>query len=333
MENKTMNSNGNLVIVNSKNRTRGFFGKNKKYNLQVKAKDLPEGVNKNDLVVAFRVNAQEEKKNDKETRFKARYLAPILIPLVLLGAVKGCQSSEPVPVPEPKKIVEQIDFQYNDIDSPHIFMEAVTNAKGQEGMTAEKLNNDENMFEGKYYNSDQQFEDEKRASTGQEDFEKMEVELDECFEVLSNPQSTQEEKAEAAKNALNINMQIEKIYEDNLEFIENGGKSFEDSSNEFKDSNTEAEIKVIRATIDEYKENHALTTENVNNLAQIVMLTEEGYDIDVSMIENTRGDYSISGEAVKFIAEEVGLDKEAQEVYNNFVGDKEQKKKLMILEA
>ena len=66
--------------------------------MQVKAKDLPKGVDKNDLVVAFRVNAQEEKKNDKETRFKAKYLAPILIPLVLLGAVKGCQSSEPVPV-------------------------------------------------------------------------------------------------------------------------------------------------------------------------------------------------------------------------------------------
>lgn len=323
-EEKNTTSKKKLVIIDSKNKNKGV-GKNKGVTLTVKAKDIPEGVNKDDLVVAFEVNAKEEKSKDKKTKFKAKYLIPVVLPLLLIGAVKGCQSDNPTPVQTPQKLIEQVDIQHYDIDSPYVFMEGTTNAKGQEGMTAKNLS-DENDSSDKYYDEDKQFKDEERASSGQETFEHMETELDESMNILKDPQATPKQKAEAAKKALEIDMQIEQIYKDNLEFIESNAESFEESSKEFEDSNTEAEIKVIRETVDEYKENLGLTTENVTNMAQIVSLINEGYDIDVDMLENTRGDYTISGEAVKVIAEEVGLEKEAEDTYNKFINTKEQVK-------
>lgn len=314
-----------LVVIDSKNKSRGI-GKNKNIILKVKAKDLPDGVDKDDLVAAFKVNAEEKK--DENSKFKAKYLIPIVLPLVLIGAVKGCSEVKTandivVDVPTQKTIIEEINSQYYDIDSPYMFMEGIVNASGQEGMTANYVNEDY-VLNGEYYNSDKQFEYEQRASSGQDKFEQMEKEVDENLEILTNSESTQNEKAEAARKLLEINQTIEKIYQDNLEFIESQAESFENSSKAFEDSNTESEIKVIRETIDEYKENLGLTTENIANMGQIVKLTQDGYSISISDQENKRGDYTISGDAVKVVAEQVGFDEKIEKIFNDFVQNKEQ---------
>ena len=315
-----------LAIIKSKNREKGI-GNRKKVVLSVNVKDIPDGVEKDDLVVAFKLNANEEKEKGEKGKFKAKYLVPILVPLVLIGAIKGCTNSKDVPVDikTGETIVQQINGQYYDVESPYIFMEGVTNAAGQEGLTANELE-DGNTLHGNYYDADEQFKNEEQASMGQDEFSQMEEEVNECMKTLTSSDASQQEKNEAAKKALDINQKIEKIYTDNLSFVEKEAKQFEESSEAFKDSHTDSEIDVIRATIDEYKENLGLTTSNVTMLAQIVELTEDGYSIDVKGESNQRGDYSISGEAIKKVAESVGFDKETEKTYNEFLQNREQTK-------
>jgi len=326
--NEEKSAKDQLVIVESRSKVKV----NNDIVLTVKAKDLPEGIKKEDLVAAFRENAEkeEEKQQGEKSKFKAKFLIPVLLPLALVAGIKGCQKQVDNPGDVYIKPTEAVVLDVKDIggvvyapESPYTDMEAVVNARGQEGMTTNILNG-EHAMHGKNYDSNEQFENEERASEGQEEFEQMEEILKQNMATLINPDASQVEKREAARSALEINQKIEAIYTGNLEFIEAQGSSFEESSRAFEDSNTEAEIKVIRATIDEYKENKGLTALNVETLGQIVVLADNGYSIEITGEEVARGDYTISGQAVKEVAEEVGIDREAEETFNSFMEEKQQ---------
>lgn len=290
------------------------------YSIYVKKKDLPDGVKKEDLIAAYKVAARDEKGKGTK-KFSPKALIPILLPLVLVGAVKGCTSKDvkdaKMDVQTTKKIVEQINSEIYNVDSPYVSMESLVNAKGQEGMTANAIDGDI-VLDGKYYNCDKQYSLEKQASSGQAEFEQMKDEMDKNMEVLTSSDASQSEKAEAAKKALEINKKVQTIYKDNLEFVEKQSKDFEKSSKAFKDSNTDAEIKVVEATVNEYKNNLNLTDENVANLYQFVELNDAGYTIDVEGEADSRGDYQITGDAVKEVAEQVGLDDMAQKRFEEF---------------
>lgn len=313
-----------LAIVESRNAIKGK-GEKQKIVLTVKAKDLPEGIKKEDLVAAFKLNAEEEEKKQEgeKAKFKAKYLVPILLPLVLIGAIKGCAGKQEKTYID----IQPISAIHYNIDSPYVYMEGVVNAEGQEGMTANVLDGNHAMY-GQYYDCSEQFDAEERASKGQVEFEQLEEQLKENMKILTSEESTQEEKSEAAKNALDINQRIEQIYTENLGFINSQAAGFEKSTLAYEDQNSQAELAVIRETIDEYKENLGLTAENVGVLEQIVSLSNDGYTLEIKGDENARGDYTISGQAMKEIAEEVGLEKDAEKAFEHFVSDKEQNRDI-----
>ena len=170
----------------------------------------------------------------------------------------------------------------------------------------------ENALDGTYYNNEEQTGFEKRASEGQQEFEQMEEQLEQSMQVLSSPEATAEEKTAAARVALGINKKIEEIYAENAEFVTGQADSFEKSTLAFEDQNTQAELDVMRTTIDEYKSNWGLTTQNIEALEQVVSLADNGYTLDITGEVDARGDYTITGEAVKEVAEEEGLDKTAE---------------------
>ena len=313
-----------LMIVNSKNRSKGI-GKRKKITLEVKLKDLPENTSKDDLVAAIKVNCEKEESKEKDKNFKARYLVPLLIPVVLAGAIKGCVNNSidsveaPNNTPSIQTINESINGQYYDIDSPYPYMEGLTNAVGQEGMTANAIHGDY-IFDGKYYDANVQFENEERSSSGQEEFSRMEQEIDENMEKLTSSDATEKEKYEAAKKVLDINRHIKEIYTANLEFVEDEAEKFGNLSDTFKDTNTDAEKLVVKSTVDKYKENLGLTNENITTLSQIVQLVDEGYSIEISSKEDQREDYTITVDAIKKVAEEIGIDKKVEDTFNLFIG-------------
>ena len=291
----------------------------KGYKLYVSKKSLPEGGKKEDLIAAYKVAAKEEK--GKHTKkFSPKALVPILLPLVLIGAVKGCTSENvknaKMEVQTPKKIVQQINSEIYNVDSPYISMEGLVNAKGQEGMTANAIDG-EKVLDGKYYNCDKQYSLETQASSGQVEFEKMQDEMNKNMEILTSSDANQFEKADAAKKALDINKKVQTIYKENLEFVEKQSEDFENSSKAFKDSNTDAEIKVVEATVNEYKNNLYLTDENVANLYQFVELNKEGYTINVGGEIDSRGDYQLTGDAVKEVDKEISGANAARYIIGN----------------
>ena len=137
------------------------------------------------------------------------------------------------------------------------------------------------------------------------------------MEILTSSDANQFEKADAAKKALDINKKVQTIYKENLEFVEKQSEDFENSSKSFKDSNTDAEIKVVEATVNEYKNNLYLTDENVANLYQFVELNKEGYTINVGGEIDSRGDYQLTGDAVKEVDKEISGANAARYIIGN----------------
>lgn len=319
-----------LIIVDSKKRV-----ESEKITLEVELKKLPKNISEDDLVAAIKVNCDNEKRKsenktknknkNKNKKFKAKYFVPLLIPVVLAGAIKGCVNNskdgveDPNNTPSIQTIHKSINGHYYDTDSPYPYTEGLTNAVGQEGMTA-NAKQGYYIFDGKYYDANVQFENEERSSSGQEEFSRMEQEIDENMEILTSSDATEKEKYEAAKKVLDINRHIKEIYTDNLEFVEDEAEKFGKLSDTFKDTNTDAEKLVVKATVDKYKENLGLTNENITTMSQIVQLVDEGFSIEIRSEKSKRGDYTITGDAIKEVAEEVGIDKKVEDTFNLFIG-------------
>lgn len=284
---------------------------------------MPKGTNKDDLVAAVIVHAKEKEEEVKEKKqkpkFNAKYLIPILIPIIALGAFKGCTSTKKYIDTQPIHAIH-----YN-IPSPDIYEVAAVNMKGQEGMTSNILNKQDAM-DGEDYNAEQQFDDEKRASEEQQLFEQMEKQIDANMEILISKDSTQEEIAKAAKKLLEIDSKLNSIYVEDEAFVEEKADEFENASKRFPDSNTEAEISVVREIVEEYKANLGLTNTNVEMIMQIVQLSNDGYLVNVEGKENQRGDYFITGEAIKEFAKKSDYNaaREKYKAFDNYVKGKTQ---------
>lgn len=283
----------------------------------------------------------------KETKVKpiGKMMIPILISVLLgsIGLMRGCQADKvPVTNTNPKvysqmkeesqieneeknqapnefTIEEDMEFTFYNVDIPHIVMEGVTNAAGQEGLTGNLKEG--NTFSGSHYNDVNQFENEQQASSGHQDYLKMQEELKECVEIIAGSGS-QSEKVEAAKKALNISEDMKSIYTDNKEFVEGQATAFKESSEAFHDSNTNSEIGVINLTVKEYMDNMGLIDKNISMFEKIIDLDSRGYTFTISGKENTRGDLVFSGNALKTIIANVPASEELA-VENELVNTQE----------
>ena len=273
------------------------------------------------IIAGVKQNGEEkkEKQTNKEKKFDAKRLVPIVIvPLLLLSLAKGCSKEVEQPIFESIPINE-IVYQ---VDNPYPILEGIVNSYGQEGMTANAMEG--NAFKGDHYISGQQADAEQRASEGTLGFEQMQDEIDKNLEILTNANTTQEEKETAAKRLLELSENARQEFLDNEEFAKTYAEKFEEASLAYKDSNSENEIITVDQMVENYMSELGLSYLNVEAIQNIVDAFEEGYELDLEGKELADGDFVITGDGIREVAEKEGVNQSAWQKFKNFLkGDKE----------
>lgn len=273
------------------------------------------------IIAGVKQNGEEkkEKQTNKEKKFDAKRLVPIVIvPLLLLSLARGCSKEVEQPIFESIPINE-IVYQ---VDNPYPILEGIVNSYGQEGMTANAMEG--NAFKGDHYISGQQADAEQRASEGTLGFEQMQDEIDKNLEILTNANTTQEEKETAAKRLLELSENARQEFLDNEEFAKAYAEKFEEASLAYKDSNSENEIITVDQMVENYMSELGLSSLNVEAIQNIVDAFEEGYELDLEGKELADGDFVITGDGIREVAEKEGVNQSAWQKFKNFLkGDKE----------
>ena len=273
------------------------------------------------IIAGVKQNGEEkkEKQTNKEKKFDAKRLVPIVIvPLLLLSLAKGCSKEVEQPIFESIPINE-IVYQ---VDNPYPILEGIVNSYGQEGMTANAMEG--NAFKGDHYISGQQADAEQRASEGTLGFEQMQDEIDKNLDILTNANTTQEEKETAAKRLLELSENARQEFLDNEEFAKTYAEKFEEASLAYKDSNSENEIITVDQMVENYMSELGLSSLNVEAIQNIVDAFEEGYELDLEGKELADGDFVITGDGIREVAEKEGVNQSAWQKFKNFLkGDKE----------
>lgn len=273
------------------------------------------------IIAGVKQNGEEkkEKQTNKEKKFDAKRLVPIVVvPLLLLSLARGCSKEVEQPIFESIPINE-IVYQ---VDNPYPILEGIVNSYGQEGMTANAMEG--NAFRGDHYISGQQADAEQRASEGTLGFEQMQDEIDKNLEILTNANTTQEEKETAAKRLLELSENARQEFLDNEEFAKTYAEKFEEASLAYKDSNTENEIITVDQMVENYMSELGLSSLNVEAIQNIVDAFEEGYELDLEGKELADGDFVITGDGIREVAEKEGVNQSAWQKFKNFLkGDKE----------
>lgn len=276
---------------------------------------------KSRIVAGVKQNGEEkkEKQGNKEKKFDAKRLVPIVIvPLLLLSLAKGCSKEVEQPIFETIPINE-IVYQ---VDNPYPILEGIVNSYGQEGMTANAMEG--NAFNGAHYTSAKQAEAEERASEGTLGFEQMQKEIDENLEILTNANTTQEEKETAAKRLLELSEEAKQEFLDNEDFAKTYAEKFAESSLAYKDSNTENEIITVDQMVENFMSELGLSSLNVEAVQNIVDAFEEGYELNLEGKELADGNFIITGDGIRAVAEDEGVNQSAWQKFKNFLkGDKE----------
>ena len=268
------------------------------------------------IIAGVKQNGEEkkEKQTNKEKKFDAKRLVPIVIvPLLLLSLAKGCSKEVEQPIFESIPINE-IVYQ---VDNPYPILEGIVNSYGQEGMTANAMEG--NAFKGDHYISGQQADAEQRASEGTLGFEQMQDEIDKNLEILTNANTTQEEKETAAKRLLELSENARQEFLDNEEFAKTYAEKFEEASLAYKDSNSENEIITVDQMVENYMSELGLSSLNVEAIQNIVDAFEEGYELDLEGKELADGDFVITGDGIREVAEKEGVNQSAWQKFKNFL--------------
>lgn len=301
----------------------------KKIKITVRTSDLPKGVKKEHLEVMYGVEKisvetkdmvvdqivkngeqqeQKEKEEGKKKHFNPKFLALLLVPLLLLGIIKSCSNAKDIDLQEtdPIKIVEKLDIDLYNMDNPSKTMHGVVEALGQEKLTNHWVD------EKNAYNWREQAEGEEQSTIGSEHFEDLKTLAEQQIDIITATDSTQEQIVEAAEKLKTVYQEMSQIYDAGGELVEEWVKEFQESLDVYPDSNTEKEKYVSNLAKEEYFANLGLSQDNLEAIQLILGLNELGYDIDVTAVrENARGDYNISIDAIKEVIgeEDVKLSK------------------------
>ena len=304
--------------------------------LKVKISDLPEGTKKDDVIAAIKVNGEEEQQEEEEKKkFKPKYLLPVaailMIPIVMKTCAGSLDKSNPKdPIPQ-TTVVETVDFDIEryDIQNPHEILEGIVNSSGQEGLTSNLIEGD--TFKGNQYSSEEQFDAEAKASGGIVNFEEIKAEIDENMQILINDGASNEEKESAARKLLELDQEVENIFNENSEFAEKYTQKFIEASEAHRDSNTDNEKVAVNGMLENYKTELGISTYNRQQIQNIVKLCDEGYQLNISnenVQKDKRGTYEISGQAVREVAEkqDVQESKSTWKKFADFIKGKTQEK-------
>lgn len=281
------------------------------------------------------------KENEKEKKkFNPKALIPIGVVLVVAIPIflRGCDNTErPGPIPEPTSITEKsqeptipsdqeieimvreeekFDIEIYDINNPYEILEGIVNSEGQEGLTANGI--DGEGFKGSYYNDDEQFLAEEKASGGVQHFIEIKDEINNNMQILIDSNKSSVDKKIAVQRLLELNQEVETIFSENQEFAEEYAEKFAEASKAFEDTNTENEIITVNGMVENFKSELGLSSHNVGQIMIINQLLEQDYELEITNTErDLRGTYEISGNAIKNVIKKVNLN-EAEKLWSNF---------------
>lgn len=311
-------------------------------------KQIKEAEKKEKQQIKKARSARIEEKFDKlinDKKFQKKAIATgIGVGIIIIAIpifVKGCNCSGiRNPDPEPTSIVETteeptiepttepeeieikvreqepFDLEIYEIQNPYEILEGIVNSAGQEGLTANNIEGD--TFDGNLYNADEQFGAETRASEGVEEFRQTKAEIEQNMQILIDPNATKDSKKIAVQRLLELNQNIEKIFNENQDFAEEYARRFEEASRAHEDSNTEKEVIAVTGMVENLKSELGLSSYNVSQLSMINQLLEQGYELDITSAEkDLRGTYEISGEAIREVMKKVNW-KDAKETWSEF---------------
>ena len=177
-------------------------------------------------------------------------------------------------------------------------MEGIVNSEGQEGLTANGIGGEE--FKGSYYNDDEQFFAEEKASGGVQHFIEIKREINDNIQILIDENESSANKKIAVQRLLELNQEVETIFSENEEFAEEYTEKFTEASKAFEDTNTENEIITVDGMVENFKSELGLSSYNVQQIKIINELLEQGYELDITDADrDLRGTYEISGSAIR----------------------------------
>lgn len=237
----------------------------------------------------------EEKKISK---FKPKYLIPILIPIFLFLMAHSCAKNDSVPVIEYDRIPIDV-IAYNNHINPDIRLHNIEAERGQEEATKDGIEGIGLFDENGAYSWREQLEKESKTASDSIVFQQMKQQIEYHMGIFVDESSTQEQKYIAAKELLNIYQQIEGKYKENLPMIEESGERFEEASRAYEDENTDIEIELMDNMDEEYMMELKLAESNVKLFEELVKLMEAGYELSVQCIVELDNDRQFKGEAVK----------------------------------
>lgn len=237
---------------------------------------------------------KDKKREERKSRFKPKYLIPIIMAALLTAGITKCA----IESNEPQIETIPIEMTLYDIDNPAILQEAAVNSSGQEGLTANLI--DGSGLNGEYYSFDLQSEAEKNAVEDVNNVQTWKASIDSLMNILGDTASTTEQKKEAIQQILVLEQQIRSIYLENLDMVQVHTSSFANSSEAFRDSNTNNEIITVNLMLEQYMKQLGLSSENVASLEQIKSLLDQGFELNIESVDKELdGDYQITGEMIR----------------------------------
>ena len=108
------------------------------------------------------------------------------------------------------------------------------------------------------------------------------------------------------------------------EFAKTYAEKFKDATLAYEDSNSENEIATIDQMVENYMTELGLSSSNVESIKNIVDAFEQGYELNLEGKELADGDFIITGQGVREVAEKEGINPSAWQKFKNFLkGDRE----------
>lgn len=250
-----------------------------------------EGLPKNTQpVVGFYIKKTQENTEEQQQK-KGNKL--IIVPIVmLLGAgalsMKGCTAEETVV--EKKEV--PIEVTIYDIENPSVSAWGLEGQAAQEGKYVNEMQGQGSN--GKYYDSDEVYQNEYDATKNSEEYEIYQEKAKEGLKNLEGKEATTVELADIQENIENM----DKIYVQKESVVQENYDKFMEYVDMYLDGNTQIEKETAGYILESFDENQELIQENQKTIEDLINKAEEGTVNIHEIKEEKDGDIKITGEQI-----------------------------------
>lgn len=238
---------------------------------------------------------EAEKENEDGNRRKPKLLPLIIIPAIAIFGLGSCSHIDQIP----KDIITNKQVVLYATDSPATVLEGLAGIVGQEEMTNRYV-----VGNGEY-DWKKQSEREQNAVESNEQYNENRNEIDECLNILANPDLSQEEKVNIIKKLNEVCGQEKTIFETHESSADELASEVVEALKMNPDERTEGEIKVVEGMQETYDQNLNLSGKNVETVGEMEEAINSGKKIEgVEINEEADGDVRITYQEVYQVVEQ-----------------------------